>query len=670
MRRRPLASHADAVNEPGRRVAIDMDPEEFRVLAHLVSDRLAEFVASLRERPVTVLETPAAVRAALGDASLPDEGTDPATVLDEAANLLLAHSLFNSHPRFWGYITSSPAPIGIIGDFLAAGLNQNVGWWGLSPMANEIEAQTVRWLAELIGFPTDCGGLLVTGGNMANFVGFLVARMAKAAWDVRVDGVAARGASQMRVYCSAETHTWIQKAADMYGLGTAAIRWIPVRRDRRLDPKALRARIREDLDAGDLPCLVVGTAGSVGTGAVDPLPEIADICREHDVWFHVDGAYGGFAAAAPEAPDDIRALAVADSVAIDPHKWLYAPIEAGCALVRDKALLHRTFSYKPTYFHFDEDISAADNYYELGPQSTRGFRALKVWLSLRCSGRRGHVDAISQNIRLARDLYRLAEERPDLEALTTSLSITTFRYLPEGLTPDEPTDEAYLNLLNAELVTRIQTSGEAYVSNAIIDGKFAARACLVNFRTTQADLIALCELAARIGRDLHFARAAASASSAGGEGVPTLAAAAVFQSLGEESLDALAARAQHRSHPAGTTLMRQGDASRSMHLVLSGHLRIERYYPELPEPHVLGTLGPGETVGELGVLDGEPRSATITAVEDTETLELDKSAIGDAIVEHPEIAEALLRTLSARLRSDAEVAQRIRAWQTSGDVEA
>lgn len=647
---------------------IEMDPEEFRALAHRLGDRLADFLASLRERPVSCGEAPAVVREALGQATLPELGTGASALLDEAADLLFAHSLFNGHPRFWGYITSSPAPIGILGDFLASAVNQNVGWWGLSPMANEIEAQTVRWLAELIGYPADCGGLLVTGGNMANFVGFLVARMAKAPWDVRVEGLTAPGARPVRVYCSAETHTWIHKAADMYGLGTASIRWVPVGTDRRLDPRALRARVREDLDAGDVPCLVVGTAGSVGTGVVDPLPEIAEICQANDIWFHVDGAYGGFAAASPEAPHDIRALALADSVAIDPHKWLYAPIEAGCALVRDKRLLHRAFSYKPPYFHFAEDVNAADNYYEYGPQSTRAFRALKVWLSLRRAGRRGHVEAISDNIRLARVLHRLADEHAELEALTTNLSITTFRYVPLGMHTDEPADEAYLNMLNAELVSRIQSSGDAYVSNAIVDGKFAARACLVNFRSNEADLAMLVDLAVRVGRDVHSARVVTrSVAEASGDIAAALAATAVFGSIGADGIAALGARAHRRSHPAGSTLMRQGDESRSMHLVLSGRFRLERYHSELPEPQVLGLLGPGETVGELGVLDGGPRSATVTAVEDSETLVLEKTAIADAIAEHPEMGDTLLRTLSRRLRNDAEVAQRILAWKSAGD---
>ncbi len=205
----------------------------------------------------------------------------------------------------------------------------------LSPAATEIESQTVRWIAALIGYPVECGGLLVSGGNMANLVCFMAARAAgtaKADWNVRENGVGGETTRRLRVYVSTETHTWIQKAADLAGLGTTAIRWIPTDADLRMDVAALRRQIDADEAVGDLPCLVVGTAGAVSAGTVDPLRDIGAICKERGIWFHVDGAYGGFAAALPEVSDDLHALSLADSVAVDPHKWLYAPLEAGCAL--------------------------------------------------------------------------------------------------------------------------------------------------------------------------------------------------------------------------------------------------------------------------------------------------------------------------------------------------
>ena len=269
-------------------------------MGHRLVDDVAELLATMPDRRVAPGEMPTEVQELLGtNRALPEDGTDPEALLKETTNLLFDHSLFNGHPRFFGYITSSPAPIGILGDFLASAINPNTGGWMLSPLATEIERQSVAWIAELLGYPTDCGGLLVSGGNMANMVG----------------------------------------------------------------------RIHDDRAAGDQPFMVVGTGGSVSTGLVDPLPEIAALCREEDLWFHVDGAYGGFAAASPDAPDELRALSEADSVAVDPHKWLYAPLEAGCALVRNPDHLRDAFSYQAPYYHFGlEAISFVD----YGPQNSRG----------------------------------------------------------------------------------------------------------------------------------------------------------------------------------------------------------------------------------------------------------------------------------------------------------
>src|SRR5439155_4263803 len=262
-----------------------MDAATFRALGHRLVDQLASCLESLPRGPVTHNESPSAVRDALDlTGPLPESGMDPGPLLERTAQLLFDHSLFNAHPRFFGYITAPPAPIGILGDFLAAALNPNVGAWTLAPAATEIESQTVRWIAELIGYPIDCGGILVSGGNMANFVCFLAARKAQADWDLRSLGI--RQSPRIRIYTSQETHTWIQKATDLFGFGTDSIRWIPVDEHQRMNTGELRRQIAADRARGDQPFLVVGTAGSVSTGAVDPLHEIGSICRECDVWYH------------------------------------------------------------------------------------------------------------------------------------------------------------------------------------------------------------------------------------------------------------------------------------------------------------------------------------------------------------------------------------------------
>ena len=489
-----------------RQVPLAMDAEEFRANGYRLVDLLAELLASVRSRPVTPGESPAQVREALGlGGPLPEHGQPAAPLLEQTARLLFEHSLFNGHPRFFGYITSSPAPIGMLADLLAAAVNPNGGGWTLSPAATEIERETVRWIAELIGYPGDCGGLLVSGGNMANFVGFYAARAAKAPWNVRELGSHSPQGGRLRVYTSAETHTWIQKAADLSGLGTEAIRWIPADGSQRMNLLELERQIEADRAAGDRPFMVIGTAGSVSTGAIDPLPAIAALCRERDLWFHVDGAYGALAAAVDDCSPDLRGLSEADSVAVDPHKWLYAPLEVGCALVRDSEKLRAAYSYHPPYYHFEE---RGVNYVEYGPQNSRGFRALKVWLGLRQAGAAGYRQMIGDDMRLSRAMAEAVEAEPELELFTQALSITTFRYLPADLRARaaEPRVLEYLNDLNQRVLENSQQGGQAFVSNAVIEGRYLLRACIVNINTQLADVQAVPGIIVRLGRELDRQR--------------------------------------------------------------------------------------------------------------------------------------------------------------------
>ena len=336
--------------------------------------------------------SPAEARRRVGQGPLPESGAEPRALIDEAAELLFDGCRFNGHPRSWGYVIGSPAPIGMLADFLASAVNPNLAAWTSAPLPTEIELQAVRWIAELLGYPGDCGGLLTSGGNAANFIGFLAARRARAGWDLGREGLAA-GPARLRVYASPETHTWLDKAADLFGLGREAIRWVATDGDLRMDPGALETQIAADLAAGERPFLIVGAAGTVSTGAVDPLPRMAAIARRHGLWLHVDGAYGAPAVLAPDATAELLGLREADSIAIDAHKWLCVPLEAGCALVRDRRALQATFAHRPDYYHYGagqaEEIT---HFHELGLQNSRGFRALKVWLALRVGGRAAYTD--------------------------------------------------------------------------------------------------------------------------------------------------------------------------------------------------------------------------------------------------------------------------------------
>ena len=480
-----------------RSVPIEIQPEHFRRMGYRMVDRIAELLATIKDRPVTSSHGPEKIKEIVASGSpLPDQGTSPDQLLERAADMLISHSLYNGHPRFWGYITSSPAPIGMLGDLLASAVNSNVGSWQLAPVATEIEGQTVRWIASLLGYPQDCGGVLVSGGNMANFVCFLAARTAMAKYDIRSEGIAGK---PFRIYATHETHTWIEKATDLFGFGTQSIRWIETDSSHRMDLRDLANKVKQDRKDGLIPAIVVGTAGTVSTGAIDPLRQIAAFCRENKLWFHIDGAYGAFAILADGVDDEIQGLRDADSIAVDPHKWLYAPIEAGCALVRNQEQMRNTFSFHPPYYRFEDE---ATNYVDYSLQNSRGFRALKVWLALQQVGRDGYTTMIQDDIRLAGEMYRAVASEPTLERVTHELSIVTFRYIPEDLRPrthEQPVAE-YLNKLNEELMARLKRSGELFVSNAVLDGRFVLRACIVNFRTTLKDVEAMPAIVVRYGR--------------------------------------------------------------------------------------------------------------------------------------------------------------------------
>lgn len=486
-----------------RKSPIQIEKEEFKRIGHQLIDAIAEFYDSMESRLVTRGESPQQLQKIMGIKPLPQQGSPAGELVVKAKELLFEHSLFNGHPKFHGYITSSPAPLGALADLLAAAVNPNVGANILSPMATEMEKQTIQWLAEFIGVANTCGGILVSGGNMANFTAFLAGRTAKAPKHCKGDGLS-QSSEKLIVYCSKSTHTWIEKAAVLFGLGTQAIRWIPVDPNDQMNNQLLEQAIQEDLRNGLKPIMVIGTAGDVSTGAVDDLKGIAAICKKYDLWFHVDGAYGIPAAVIPELKPVFDGIEEADSIALDPHKWLYSPLEAGCTLVKDRNHLIEAFSSHPVYYNFSTSEPLTQNYYEYGLQNSRGFRALKVWLSLQHLGRSGYVKLINEDIQLSKLLYDLAHQHPELEAVTQHLSITTLRYVPAHLAIDAAEQEPYLNKLNETLLNTLQNSGEVFLSNAVVNGKYCLRSCIVNFRTTEKDIEEIIEIIVREGRRTHL----------------------------------------------------------------------------------------------------------------------------------------------------------------------
>ncbi|MEX2276158.1 MAG: pyridoxal-dependent decarboxylase [Actinomycetota bacterium] len=492
---------------------LDWDPGRAAEFAGRAVGIWREYLERLPNLPVARRHTADEVRAAVA-LDVPEDPMSDDELFAYLRAALLEWSVYPGHPSFMAYVTGPGTLPGAAADLLAAGVNMNVGGWQLSPSATEIELQLIRWLAGAFGLPSQAGGLLVSGGAMANFVALKAARDSKAGWDVRRQGVGAGPALAM--YMSAETHVVSQRAVDMLGLGWDAMRVVPVDDRFRIRVAALHEAIAADRAAGVRPVAVVGSAGTVATGAIDPLDELADLCASEDVWFHVDAAYGGPAVLAEDLRPAFDGIERADSIAFDPHKWLYTPHSGGCVLLRDPDLLRGSFDAEPSYIHQDKERTGAGvDLARIGPQFSRSFWALKVWVSLLAHGRRAYAARISHDAQLARYLGARVLEREGFELVTpVSLSICCFRYVPPELAQDSGREE-YLDALNERIMTELQLDGRAYCSNAVLDGRFVLRACIVNFRTEAHHLDAMLDVASELGDRLD---AKMRPSSLGGDG--------------------------------------------------------------------------------------------------------------------------------------------------------
>jgi glutamate/tyrosine decarboxylase-like PLP-dependent enzyme len=468
-------------------------------LGHGAVDVWQEFLERLPGLPIHRGFSTAEVAAGVAW-EVPDEPDDTERVLADTRSLMLDWSMYPGHGGFFGYVSGAGTVPGAVADLLAAGVNNNAGGWRLSPGLTELEQRLLRWFAARLGLPETAGGFLTSGGSAANHDALVVARDRKAGWDVRRLGVAA--GPPLTVYAPTTVHDTIQRGADMIGIGYDAVRAIPVDGRDHVDVTAMRAAIAADLAAGHRPICVVGTAGTVGSGAVDDLDAIADLADEFDLWFHVDGAVGAVGAMVTALRDRFSGIARADSVGLDPHKWLYVPIACGMLLVRDDADLSRAFHIDPSYTVEDKDrMHAGVDTYIRSPFFTRHAAALKLWWSLRMHGWRTYERRMAHDCELAGYLRDLADAHPRLEATSDpELMIATYRYVPAD---DRPADE--VDALNQRIMEQLQYSGRVYPSNAVVDGRFVLRACIVNYRTEADDIEALVDLTVAIGDELSGA---------------------------------------------------------------------------------------------------------------------------------------------------------------------
>ena len=463
--------------------SLDVGEDDLDQISSAANKLVLEYLTTINERPVRA-ENHAGKTLAAIDTELSSEGRPLDQLLNDC-RAIVDLSRHNGHPRFFGYVASPSTPVGAYADLIASALNANITCWRSGPAGTELERMVVRWLGALIDYDRDAKGLLTSGGSMANMIALLIAHRRKSGVDTSRHGLWNSG-PPMTLYASEEVHMSIAKAADILGFGRDQVRVIACDERQRMRVDLVRQKIEADRREGLRPFSIVATAGTVNTGAVDPLMQIADVAAEFDLWFHVDGAYG-----APGSLDERKkhlfaGLERADSVSLDPHKWLYVPVDAGCLLFRDAHAARAPFSteeadYIKTHGYTDEEAFA---FWDYGVELSRRFRALKVWMTLQYYGSRRIAAAISEDIDLAAYLGEVVSNANDFELLApVELSICCFRYVPERAMSD-----AELDRLNERIMEMVQKGGRAYLSNATVNGKFALRACITNFRTTKNDI--------------------------------------------------------------------------------------------------------------------------------------------------------------------------------------
>jgi glutamate/tyrosine decarboxylase-like PLP-dependent enzyme len=472
--------------------------DEIRRVGRLVVDLIADHLSTLPDEPVFRPVPPERVQAFLSTPA-PQDPVSPDEILRRFQETVEPYPFGNGHPRFWGWVNSPPAVMGIFADALAAAMNPSCA--GGNHAAIYVEHEVLRWFRDLLAFPADSGGLLVSGGSMATMTALAVARHVKSGVDVRVNGL--REAPQpFAFYMSTEAHSCARKAIELLGFGSASVRTIPSGDDYAMQVEALEAAIAADRAANVRPIAVIATGGSTNTGAIDDLEAIAAVCRRHDVWMHVDAAYGGPAILSSRYAPALAGIAMADSVALDPHKWLFVPVEAGLVLVRDAETMRSAFSLVPPYIR--QSGSAGDVYglpwfSEYGFQQTRGFRALKVWMAMQQFGLSGYRAAIEENLALAAYLADRVREAPDLELMAPpSLSVVCFRYVGGAAASEDEIAAA-----NRALLERLQLRGEAFLTSTELRGRFVLRACIVNYRSRREDIDRTIDAIRRIGSELR-----------------------------------------------------------------------------------------------------------------------------------------------------------------------
>ncbi|MEL7833266.1 pyridoxal phosphate-dependent decarboxylase family protein [Fodinibius sp. Rm-B-1B1-1] len=461
-------------------MSLDVSPQQFEEWIEQTGQLIKRFYADDLTSPVFAGKSPAEVQALLEE-SLPRQSQNIEALLDEVGEKVLSSITNSAGPRYFGYITGGGNQVAVLAEMIKASLNQNNLKWHSSPVSTELERLVMRWVADFIGYPTSSAGVLLSGGSVANFNCLAVARKIKAPSDISDEGI--YGSNPMTVYVSEEGHSSFDKAMDMLGLGKKYLRKIPVEDDFRINIEALEEQIRSDKNAGLNPICAIAVAGTTNTGAVDNLQAVADICEEYGLWYHVDAAYGGPAARVDKTIPLFEGIERADSVVVNPHKWMYVPFEAGGALVKNPEHLRRTFSTIPDYLKSDQQNGGRTDLMEYNLPLTKEFKALKVWMTIKAYGADRLRNEIASDIDKAQYLVDLISEEKGLELMApVPLSIVCFRYNPGGL------DAKQLDVLNDKIIDKVEIDGRVFLTGTKINGATAIRVCFINHRTKRKDI--------------------------------------------------------------------------------------------------------------------------------------------------------------------------------------
>jgi aromatic-L-amino-acid/L-tryptophan decarboxylase len=627
---------------------LGLDPETMRRLGYQTVDLLVDRWVRLREQPVLRRGTPTELARRLnGPPPAGPQGFD--SILEQLGSDVLPFVSHNDHPAFFAYIPGCGTWPGVLGDLVASACNLEASSWVQAAGPSQLELVVLGWFKQWIGYPEQAAGVLVSGGSAANLTALACAREALL------------GAMSDRVvaYLSDQAHSSMARAARVLGFRPNQVRVLPVDDGYRMRPEALAAAMAADLRAGRRPLFVAASAGATSTGAVDPLPELAALCRERGVWFHVDAAYGGFAALTERGRRWLAGMELADSVTLDPHKWLYQPFECGCLLVREGQRLHEAFRIQPAYL---KDTEAADlevNFSDLSVQLSRTSRALKLWMSLRYFGIDAFRAAIDRSIDLALFAQARIEASAQLELLTPAkLGVVCFRRRPEGM------DEDRLERLNQQLAERLAASGQGLVSSTRLRGRFALRMCVLNHTSRTQDVERVLDWFERAplppatakpptlphpyDRDPPVAESWPNHRLAGALDTARLRRLPLFQRLTDTELERITGLAGERAVAAGEVIVEQWDGTREFYVVLEGTAVVRT-----AERH-LDDIGPGDFFGELAALDwgasfGYARLATVTATSPMRLLVLANADLLVLMEEIPEIAAQVSRAARDRL---------------------